>query len=1174
MRIAGVDFPDPLLSALQDGRLVVFVGAGVSMGSPANLPDFRQLAERVAYGTGEIIGDRESEDRFLGRLEDRGTAVHQIAAEILQRNDPEPTELHCNLVRWYSAPEDLRIVTTNFDLQFERVVKALVGPQPEVFVGPALPLGSRFRGIVHLHGSVLEPDKMVLTYRDFGRAYLTEANGWAGRFLVDLFTNYTVLFVGYSHSDTIMTYLTPSLAPDDSRRRFALIGDQSDDPNHWRRMGVEPITFPQAHAGDFCGLEATVSGLADFMQRGVLDWQQTITAIASAHPLVDDEGAAVIEHALSDPDLTKFFIDAAVLPQWIDWLDRREHFDNLFTEGDLNEQDAMLSYWLATRFAVAQSNELMSAIARHEGRLNSHLWNRLAWSLRDSDEAPLDTPVLAKWVHFLANSLPAHIDHHALSGLIGVCAELGAHQSLLQVYDVLTATRYQVRPADVWDTSLNSHVRMETLWKTCIEPCLPHIAHSLLDRTTIRLEERRAAMIAWGEGNESWDPDSYGRSAIEPHSQDDLPHHIDTLVNVVRGCLEWLAVNDPRAVETWCDRFVGSSAPLLRRLAIHATSARADLSGDDKLRWLLENCDVNESATHHEIFRAVADAYPCTQQSHRRALIEAVSKYRAPSGGWLDVDPEIVTALHHHTWFHWLHQADPDCRIAKAELDAIRDGHPDFVARDHPDFTHWSQSISSKSPWSAEELLVKPAGEWIDDLVAFQPTDRDRVDGLGRWELLQATGEAARRDLAWGLDLADGLANADNWDSDLWPHVLMGWEKAEFAAEEIPRLLERLSSEELRVRNASLVADTLCNLVQHGEGSLSDKSLREANSIAGALQAHTPLAQIPNSIAYTGGVPHDMGWLYKANNHLAGKLALFWIHSVSLWRKLQGLPPSSLSDEYRTAFDAIIDDEQITGKLGRSVLASQFHFLLATDETWALENLLPLFDVGHEDFQCAWDGFLIWGRLSPPVAQHLRSSLIGAVERIDLDFNRDMALRFAEFYVAALGWFIADANDEWVTGFFKRAGGEARRLFALQIGHRLRNLDETRQQEWWDLWMRGYWENRLMGVPCPLDDEEVRSMLGWVVHLTEVFPEAVEVASKMRAVPLRHSLIPHDIEETNLVDRYPNELTKFLFHLNKCEPEPWFWIDFRGIIDKLLAKSLPAALELGLQEVLARRDPR
>ena len=284
MRIAGVDFPEPLLNALRDRQLVVFAGAGVSMGAPAKLPSFRRFAEQVAGGTGQSIGDREAEDRFLGRLQDGGTEVHQIGADILQRDDPEPTELHYNLVRLYSAPEYLRIVTTNFDLLFEQIAKALLHPEPKAFQGSALPFGGRFHGIVHLHGTVDEPEEMVLTHRDFGRAYLTEADGWARRFLVDLFETYTVLFVGYSHSDTIMTYLTPSLPPDDGRNRFALVGNQSDDLDHWRRMGIEPIVFPQADIGDFGGLEMAVTGLADFMQRGVLDWQQTITTIANARP--------------------------------------------------------------------------------------------------------------------------------------------------------------------------------------------------------------------------------------------------------------------------------------------------------------------------------------------------------------------------------------------------------------------------------------------------------------------------------------------------------------------------------------------------------------------------------------------------------------------------------------------------------------------------------------------------------------------------------------------------------------------------------------------------------------------------------------------------------------------------------------------------------------------------
>ena len=296
--------------------VVVFAGAGVSMGPPAGLPDFRRLAEQVAEGTGQSIGDAETEDRFLGRLKDLGTDVHWRAAEILQRNNPEPTTLHLNLLRLFSEPRAARAVTTNFDDLFERVARGQFESKIRVFQAPALPLGNRFFGIVHLHGSVDEPEEMVLTHRDFGRAYLTESDGWARRYLIDLFTNYTVLFVGYSHSDTIMTYLTPSLPPDGGQQRFALIGDQIDDPTRWRRMGIEPVTFQQAHANDFSGLDVGVAGLANFLQRGVLDWQREITVIADGKPPIDDESVGIIEHALSDPVTTRFFVESAESPEW------------------------------------------------------------------------------------------------------------------------------------------------------------------------------------------------------------------------------------------------------------------------------------------------------------------------------------------------------------------------------------------------------------------------------------------------------------------------------------------------------------------------------------------------------------------------------------------------------------------------------------------------------------------------------------------------------------------------------------------------------------------------------------------------------------------------------------------------------------------------------------------
>ena len=218
MKIAEIDFPDPLLDALRDGKLVVFAGAGVSMGKPACLPDFEGLADRIAAGTGQTRQSSEPVDRFLGRLQHRQVDVHARAAQALSRNDLKPTELHRDLLRLFSGAGHVRVVTTNFDRLFEQASKGVFNSIPELFQAPALPLGNDFNGIVHVHGTVIHAGGMVLTDKDFGRAYLTE--GWARRFLVALFREFTVLFVGYGHNDTVMNYLARALPVECARPAF------------------------------------------------------------------------------------------------------------------------------------------------------------------------------------------------------------------------------------------------------------------------------------------------------------------------------------------------------------------------------------------------------------------------------------------------------------------------------------------------------------------------------------------------------------------------------------------------------------------------------------------------------------------------------------------------------------------------------------------------------------------------------------------------------------------------------------------------------------------------------------------------------------------------------------------------------------------------------------------
>ena len=1166
MKIANVYFPELLLNALRDGRLVVFAGAGVSMAPPAGLPDFRRLANQVAEGTGESIGNAETEDRFLGRLRERRVKVHQRAADILQWNAPKPTALHLSLLRLFGERGAVRVVTTNFDDLFESTALSQYDSHPRVFQAPALPLGNRFHGIVHLHGSVNEPEEMVLTHRDFGRAYLTESDGWARRFLVNLFTNYTVLFVGYSHSDTIMTYLTPSLPQDGSQKRFALVGDQSGNLDHWSRMGIEPVTFQQAHASDFRGLDAAVAGLADFVRRGILGWQREITAVAGGHPPIDDETAGIIEHALRDVVTIRFFVESAESPEWIDWLDRRGYLAPLFKEGVLESRETMLAMWLADRFAINHSDKLFAIIARHGGRLNSHLWNRLAWSLRDNDEATLSASVLSRWVHFLMTCVPPDYDYNALPGLAEACANLGEFQNLLQLYDVMTATRRHIGAGFGRDTNDIQFFLMQKLWKECLQPHLAQIAHSLLDRTAMRLEYLYSVAVVWERSDGTLDADSFGRSAIEPHEQDRFPHAVDILIDVARDCLEWLATNDSVFAGAWCNRYIGSDAPLLRRLSIHATSAREDLSADCKIAWLLEHCDINETSAHHEIFRLAAHSYPQAHSEQRIALVQAVSEYQAPESEHHDSDQ--ISAYRRFTWFHWLHEADPDCNIARESLEAVCAQHPDFEPSDHPDFTHWVQVGGVTSPWTSNVLLAKSANEVLPDLLTYEPTDQERLDEYDSRALLRAVEEAAQADSSWGLDLADAMAETGEWNSDLWQRVLSAWKKADLDRNDVKRVLSHLSTDQLHPRHPREIADVLSELVRKSEEVEVIELLASANSIAMALRPYAAAGAPPQITSSVGGVPQYVTWLTNALNHASGQLALFWTFSIELWRKRRESIPQSLSAEYRKALDAIVEDDGVPGKFGRAVLAGNFHFFLAADEDWTIKNLLPLFDTEHEDFQCAWDGFLSWGSLSLQIAELLREKFINGVPRVAQEFQGEMLTRFVKYYVATLGWLINGANDDWITEFFKYANEEMRDQFALEVGHNLRDLDETAQQEWWNVWLKDYWKNRLQRVPDRLDDLEIAQMLEWVIHLTGVFSEAVNLATQMRHVSLSRSYILHNLGESELIERYPNDLAKFLICVAQHDTDQWFWHGTREIFDKLLVKDLQPDISRGLRELI------
>ena len=1166
MRISGVDFPVGLVNSLRDGNLVVFAGAGISVGDPSRLPDFDGLASQIAHGTGFARFPREPVDRFLGRLLDEGVSVHELSVARLSGEGIEPTVLHKDLLRLFAGGTPARVVTTNFDLLFERAAKEVFAGTCGVYRAPALPLGRRFEGIVHVHGDVSDLGGMVLTDKDFGQAYLTD--GYALRFLLELFRANDVLFVGYSHDDTVMSYLGRALPQDQTSRRYALTDDK--EGARWRFLGIEPI-FYENQSGDHEGLRAGVSGLAGNLQMGNLDWRQTIGLVAAANPIfLDDEKADLVADALSSAVRARFFTQAATDPAWVDWLASRGYLHGLFQEGEPGLAQAELGRWLAANFALTHSEEVFGLIGSHGMRVSPWMWRQLAYAVSSGADSETDPRVLARWVSVLVDSASqTRLDDTHTAFLVGLserCVEHGLTGSSLEIFGLLSTSHLR---SGRWRNSIEpslgcDHYELNEVWEKALKPILDEIAEPLLGLVAESLRRQFFAHGFWSGTDSGWDPVSWGRSAIEPHVQDSNPGPNDVLIDAARDCLEHLAAHAPVRAAYWSEFLVGSGAPLFRRLAVHILDQRQDISADEKLDWLLANVDIHEESSHHEVFRAVREIYADTGRAARVRLIELVLSYRWPDED--DEHREARAARRHFNWLSWLCDADSECDVSKSALEQVREQHPGLKQGEHPDFTFWSGSgtVVHTSPWVVDELVARLAGEWLEQLLSFQGTE---LFGPSRWGLLREVQRAAVEYPDWGLALAAALESSGNWDSDLWPMLLEAWSN-ELGDERHVRALGWVGNPDLLAEHAGAAIEVLLAIVRGGGFSYAPELLELTNSIARSMRARLE----PRKPYET-----ENDWVFQAMNHLAGRLAEYWLQSLSVSRRQRDPLPSTLEDEYQTALSAIVDDTDVTGRMGKAILCSRLSFLLGADHGWTVESLLPLFDdfEREEDCQAAWHGFLRGGTLNPEICELMYEKFLGILpwlESLLVDHRRRR--EFIDRFAAMAVYFVDDPFQEWIPAFFRNAGSASdREGFARSVGVLLRNMDDARQRSVWDRMLRQYWEERLMGVPPPAPDaEEIGVMLDWVASFDSVFPEAVGLATKTRAHGLDKHLLVHRIARGEFTNRYPVATARLVIHLGSLtdEMQSWMWHNYREFLYKLLAQDLPDDVEEGLREMMAK----
>ena len=1192
MRLANVDFPNPLLDALHNNKVVVFAGAGVSMGEPANLPNFETLTEIIARGAIETKRKNETLEQFLGRLHDRDVNVHDLAKIELSQQGLRPTPLHRGLLRLYRKDQSIRLVTTNFDLLFEQAAEQMFDNAPEVYHAPILPFRHQLNGIIHIHGSICYPEQMVLTDKDFGRAYLSEAS--ATRFLLDMYDKYIFLFVGYSHNDTVMNYLVRSLPPKGHSPHYALIADSKDaDYQHWDSLEIEMIPYPQ-HERDHSELDKAISKLADYVQRGMVGWHREISAIADKRPCeLNEEEKGLIDYVLEDKTKTEFFTKSASSPQWIKWLDNRGHLDRLFKDGRLKESDKTLSWWLVNKYLEDHSDLIFLLIASHRTRLHPTFWQDISHKIGSGNDTPLDTTVLSRWIALLLSTAPEKGEtsdgvcvntSYYLTSIAQRCIPRQMIKELLLIFDTMIRSllsieenRYRPRGKTEIDFQISldvplvgDHDDLEALWQEGLKPHLSKIAQPLLEQVIRSLGSQYSFYCTWGRANRLLEPASTRRSAIDPHSQNVGYDENDVLIDAARDSLDWLATHETDVAVYWCNRLVKSDSPLQRRLAAHSLSTRKDLTLDEKIQWLLEHIDLHEHSIHHEVYQAVRHAYLGASEDCRMALIERVQSYQSPHAE--HPDNRELTAKVQYGWFHWLHDTDPDCEFAKQAMDEVLMEYPHIAPgglREHPDFTSYIQSggIDIPSPLTCEDLLANPTPDKIIQFSSLEaPVIRGEIERLKR---------AIKEDYDRGLNLTNTLVEAELWDSNLWRVLIETWAKMELDINQHRQVLEYFARTELCKKYSYEITDGLYALVKTDGPSYALELLPQALQVAAAIW---------KSLERPASIDIKHGWYKTSGQYPIWALTHFWLSAASHWRQQQDPEPVSLSETYRRFLLDIIKDTSPLGGLGKSILASKLEFLLAVDEEWTRAHLLPLFEPDSADFRAVWDGFVTGGRLNPPVAQSLRELFLTAVTRLNTDLFYQR-LEFVEKYTVMLIFVVDDALETWIPELFKHSNRDSQPanqeptllrednhtipdIFALAMAHRLQEMNDSDKEELWQGWLKEYWRNRLYGKPAPLTSDEAGRMLDWLAELKTQFSEAVDLTIENEQGPsLKNTRIFACLITYKTWENYPEAVAKLLIYLWKWNIPYWKRDSVSQIIKPLLESEISSELKQQLEEI-------
>lgn len=1032
MIIKNIEYPELLVEAIKNDKLVIFCGAGISMSEPTKLPSFNDLSEKIAELTNQAKRNVESDEQYLGRVENLGHEVHTLVCNILTGSELQPNTNHETLIDFFK--KDIRIVTTNYDIMLESVLEKK-GRSSKRYSYPALPYGDQFSGIVHLHGDVNCPSNIVLTDSDFGKSYMYYGN--VTSFLRSLFeSEYTVLFIGYSYNDIVLKYFTRSLPDLSGKKRY--IFTSSDQSSNYQLLGLTPIIHEK---NNYKQIYDSLLRISNLVTRDNNSWSLRIKDISEEAPnKINDEFDFEIKEILNNIHYSSLFLSKIKGKDWAEFLFNHGYFDDIFSNNYVDDFGIQRIEWLAREIIINETDLFLRFCYDKDFILTKKLQVEILKIICNNNTK---IEVIEKLINLIDFN---NLDFIWVNRLLDVCytnrpkldfvANVIYSKSLSFILN-----KKSIMSVDKIDMDFKfGNYENEYLWEKYKLFDKKYYINVLNNISNQLYKMKRYKIMGFNV-------EEFEFASFYPRPEEDLSN-LEQFLIIFK---ELLLGMDNKNKEYWYKTYISSDIPILLRSSLLILRHMSNITGKEKLNLLKSNnIKILDISLREELFWLYADIFPKFEDDDKKIFLNEIMNEEKLSNNFT----EESYFYQKYNLLIWLQRFDKSNQDIINKINSIKERYDYFKPRENPEKSIGPLTVrwgDAQLPYTETEI-VNNLEKIIDELLYYEGDGFERAE---RITLIRKLEKICSENENFREKLIELLIKENEIDTDLWRGIIMSLYKSNLSEQKLIYTFNMVFFNPIFDIYNLEISRVIFSIVNTRK-NISDKLVNFFYKKINLLWKYSSNTE-----------EKSLDYMTRALNSSKGNLALSLIKLIEISVKNSG--EKYLDDRFKDFLEQMLNEEGYNDSL--VVILGNVSFFYSIDSGWCEKFILDKYKSNDDEIlKMAWSGFVYQSFLYTEFALVFEPIYHEAIKNINI-FDENIRKKIFKGYISLIFNFSENPMKDYIPNIFRESmTEEILYLFYSELSLYIDNLDKFGKEEIFCKWIKDFLDRRSQGYPISVSN--------------------------------------------------------------------------------------------------------